>query len=119
MSWFLFFYMKPGCRTLTAMKAGCLNQVSHVPLMLSCRKLYVSLAVVICLLMSCLIIFFLFPRSINVQPAGLNASSIAFDAAISSIILNMTVSSQAGAYSEVKLSYGGVGGQQSLIFISP
>ncbi|KYO46474.1 transmembrane protein 106A isoform X1 [Alligator mississippiensis] len=53
-------------------------------------KLYVSLAVVICLLMSCLIIFFLFPRSINVQPAGLNASSIAFDAAISSIILNMT-----------------------------
>ncbi|XP_019355949.1 transmembrane protein 106A isoform X2 [Alligator mississippiensis] len=54
-------------------------------------KLYVSLAVVICLLMSCLIIFFLFPRSINVQPAGLNASSIAFDAAISSIILNMTI----------------------------
>ncbi|KAH1174119.1 hypothetical protein KIL84_002263 [Mauremys mutica] len=53
-------------------------------------KLYVSLAVTICLLMSSLIIFFLFPRSIAVQPAGLNASSIAFNSTVPSINLNMT-----------------------------
>ncbi|XP_074915844.1 transmembrane protein 106A isoform X3 [Chelonoidis abingdonii] len=53
-------------------------------------KLYVSLAVTICLLMSSLIIFFLFPRSIAVQPAGLNASSIAFNSTASRINLNMT-----------------------------
>ncbi|XP_034611691.1 transmembrane protein 106A [Trachemys scripta elegans] len=53
-------------------------------------KLYVSLAVTICLLMSSLIIFFLFPRSIAVQPAGLNASSIAFNSTVLSIDLNMT-----------------------------
>ncbi|XP_067397522.1 transmembrane protein 106A isoform X2 [Emydura macquarii macquarii] len=53
-------------------------------------KLYVSLAVTICLLMSSLIIFFLFPRSIAVQPAGLNASSIAFNSTTASINLNMT-----------------------------
>ncbi|XP_050791073.1 transmembrane protein 106A isoform X1 [Gopherus flavomarginatus] len=53
-------------------------------------KLYVSLAVTICLLMSSLSIFFLFPRSIVVQPAGLNASSIAFNSTVSSINLNMT-----------------------------
>lgn len=71
--------------------------------MLSCRKLYVSLAVTICLLMSSLIIFFLFPRSIAVQPAGLNASSIAFNSTISSIDLNMTVSSQLSAYGDIEL----------------
>nr|XP_023967133.2 transmembrane protein 106A isoform X3 [Chrysemys picta bellii] len=54
-------------------------------------KLYVSLAVTICLLMSSLIIFFLFPRSIAVQPAGLNASSIAFNSTVLSIDLNMTI----------------------------
>uniref|UniRef100_A0A8C3BKV7 Transmembrane protein 106A n=1 Tax=Cairina moschata TaxID=8855 RepID=A0A8C3BKV7_CAIMO len=42
-------------------------------------KLYVCLAVTICLLMTSLSIFFLFPRSITVLPAGLNASSISFD----------------------------------------
>ncbi|XP_075767468.1 transmembrane protein 106A [Pelodiscus sinensis] len=53
-------------------------------------KLYVCLAVTICLLTSSLIIFFLFPRSVAVQPAGLNASSIAFNFTTATINLNMT-----------------------------
>lgn len=56
------------------------------------RKLYVSLTVAICLLITCLMMYFLFPRSIAVIPAGLNASSISFDNTTYSIILNMTVS---------------------------
>lgn len=63
-----------------------------VPLVVFCRKLYVCLAVTICLLMTSLSIFFLFPRSITVLPAGLNASSISFDVNTTSIYLNMTVS---------------------------
>ncbi|KFP08963.1 Transmembrane protein 106A, partial [Egretta garzetta] len=53
-------------------------------------KLYVCLAVTICLVTTSLSIFFLFPRSITVLPAGLNASSIAFNASTTSIYLNMT-----------------------------
>ncbi|NXS96377.1 T106A protein, partial [Jacana jacana] len=53
-------------------------------------KLYVCLAVTICLLTTSLSIFFLFPRSIAVLPAGLNASSIAFNATATAVNLNMT-----------------------------
>ncbi|NWW93508.1 T106A protein, partial [Rhynochetos jubatus] len=53
-------------------------------------KLYVCLAVTICLLTTSLSIFFLFPRSIAVLPAGLNASSIGFSAATTSVYLNVT-----------------------------
>ncbi|NWQ94652.1 T106A protein, partial [Burhinus bistriatus] len=53
-------------------------------------KLYVCLAVTICLLTTSLSIFFLFPRSVTVLPAGLNASSIGFNATTTSIYLNMT-----------------------------
>ncbi|XP_045842570.1 transmembrane protein 106A [Meles meles] len=51
-------------------------------------KLFVFLAVLICLVTSSLIVFFLFPRSIAVQPAGLNSSTVAFDEA--DIHLNIT-----------------------------
>uniref|UniRef100_A0A8D0BKV3 Transmembrane protein 106A n=1 Tax=Salvator merianae TaxID=96440 RepID=A0A8D0BKV3_SALMN len=53
-------------------------------------KLYVSLTVIICLLMTGLMMYFLFPRSIAVVPSGLNASSIAFDNSTYSITLNLT-----------------------------
>ncbi|XP_077169224.1 transmembrane protein 106A isoform X2 [Paroedura picta] len=53
-------------------------------------KLYVSITVAVCLLMTCLMMYFLFPRSIAVVPAGLNASAIAFNDTAFSIILNMT-----------------------------
>ncbi|XP_017511775.1 transmembrane protein 106A isoform X1 [Manis javanica] len=51
-------------------------------------KLFVFLAVLVCLMTSSLIVFFLFPRSVAVQPAGLNSSSVAFDEA--DIHLNIT-----------------------------
>uniref|UniRef100_A0A8B9Z9F6 Transmembrane protein 106A n=1 Tax=Buteo japonicus TaxID=224669 RepID=A0A8B9Z9F6_9AVES len=53
-------------------------------------KLYVCVAVTICLLTTSLSIFFLFPRSVTVLPAGLNASSVGFNATTASICLNMT-----------------------------
>ncbi|KAM9657038.1 transmembrane protein 106A isoform 2-T2 [Morphnus guianensis] len=54
-------------------------------------KLYVCVAVTICLLTTSLSIFFLFPRSVTVLPAGLNASSAGFNATTASICLNMTI----------------------------
>ncbi|KAM5310364.1 transmembrane protein 106A isoform 2-T4 [Glossophaga mutica] len=51
-------------------------------------KLSVFLAVLICLVTAALIVFFLFPRSIAVQPAGLNSSTVALDEA--DIHLNIT-----------------------------
>ncbi|XP_007536903.1 transmembrane protein 106A isoform X4 [Erinaceus europaeus] len=51
-------------------------------------KLSVFLAVLLCLLTSSLIVFFLFPRSVVVQPAGLNSSIVTFDEA--DIHLNIT-----------------------------
>ena len=64
-------------------------QTSPTRLLLSHRKLSVFLAVLICLVMAALIVFFLFPRSITVQPAGLNSSTVALDEA--DIRLNITV----------------------------
>uniref|UniRef100_F7I1I9 Transmembrane protein 106A n=1 Tax=Callithrix jacchus TaxID=9483 RepID=F7I1I9_CALJA len=51
-------------------------------------KLFVFLTVLICLVTSSFVIFFLFPRSIPVQPAGLNSSTVAFGE--SDIHLNIT-----------------------------
>ncbi|XP_047614060.1 transmembrane protein 106A [Phacochoerus africanus] len=51
-------------------------------------KLSVFLAVFICLVTSSLIAFFLFPRTIAMQPAGLNSSTVAFEEA--DICLNIT-----------------------------
>ncbi|XP_030077592.1 transmembrane protein 106A [Microcaecilia unicolor] len=53
-------------------------------------KLYVSLAVVICLLLSSLAIFFLFPRSIVVTHAGLNSSVVTLATSSQSINLSTT-----------------------------
>uniref|UniRef100_A0A8D1TJT4 Transmembrane protein 106A n=1 Tax=Sus scrofa TaxID=9823 RepID=A0A8D1TJT4_PIG len=51
-------------------------------------KLSVFLAVFICLVTSSLIAFFLFPRTIAMQPAGLNSSTVAFEE--TDICLNIT-----------------------------
>ena len=63
----------------------------HFPtwVLLSNRKLSVFLAVFICLVTSSLIVFFLFPRTIAVQPVGLNSSTVATDEA--NVYLNITV----------------------------
>uniref|UniRef100_A0AC11CB07 Transmembrane protein 106A n=1 Tax=Ovis aries TaxID=9940 RepID=A0AC11CB07_SHEEP len=52
-------------------------------------KLSVFLAVSICLVTSSLIVFFLFPRTITVQPVGLNSSTVATDEA--NVYLNITI----------------------------
>ncbi|XP_006199248.1 transmembrane protein 106A [Vicugna pacos] len=51
-------------------------------------KLSVFLAVFVCLVTSSLIVFFLFPRTIAVQPGGLNSSTVVIDE--SDIHLNIT-----------------------------
>ncbi|XP_055431759.1 transmembrane protein 106A isoform X1 [Bubalus kerabau] len=51
-------------------------------------KLSVFLAVSICLVTSSLIVFFLFPRTIAVQPVGLNSSTVATD--VANVYLNIT-----------------------------
>ncbi|XP_006901758.1 PREDICTED: transmembrane protein 106A [Elephantulus edwardii] len=51
-------------------------------------KLFVFLAVLICLVTSALAVFFLFPRSVSVLPVGLNSSTVAFDKA--DVHLNIT-----------------------------
>uniref|UniRef100_A0A8C9CAX1 Transmembrane protein 106A-like n=1 Tax=Phocoena sinus TaxID=42100 RepID=A0A8C9CAX1_PHOSS len=53
-------------------------------------KLSVFLAVLLCLVTSSLIVFFLFPRTIAVQPVGLNSSTVTVGEA--DIHLNMTMS---------------------------
>ncbi|KAG8512905.1 Transmembrane protein 106A [Galemys pyrenaicus] len=53
-------------------------------------KLSVFLAVLICLVTTTFLGFFLFPRSITLLPAGLNSSTVAFDRA--NIYLNITSS---------------------------
>uniref|UniRef100_A0A5F5PV12 Transmembrane protein 106A n=1 Tax=Equus caballus TaxID=9796 RepID=A0A5F5PV12_HORSE len=52
-------------------------------------KRSVFLAVLICLVTSSLMVFFLFPRSIAVQPAGVNSSTVAFDKA--DVHINITM----------------------------
>ncbi|KAF6097711.1 transmembrane protein 106A [Phyllostomus discolor] len=51
-------------------------------------KLSVFLAVLICLVTAALVVFFLFPRSIALQPAGLSSSTVALDK--TDIHLNIT-----------------------------
>uniref|UniRef100_A0A8C3YMD1 Transmembrane protein 106A n=1 Tax=Catagonus wagneri TaxID=51154 RepID=A0A8C3YMD1_9CETA len=52
-------------------------------------KLSMFLAVFICLVTSSLIVFFLFPRTIVLQPAGLNSSTVTFGEA--DVCLNITI----------------------------
>lgn len=50
--------------------------VSHVSS--SLRKLYVALSVGLCLLVSVLVLFFLFPRSVILSPVAVSSSSVYF-----------------------------------------
>lgn len=64
-------------------------------IMLSCvllRKLYVSASVLVCLLLSGLAVFFLFPRSIDVSYVGVKSVFVSYDQDKRSVYLNITVS---------------------------
>ncbi|CAJ1084163.1 transmembrane protein 106B isoform X2 [Xyrichtys novacula] len=53
-------------------------------------KLYVSASVVLCLLLSSLAVFFLFPRTIDVSYAGVKSVFVSYDQAKHSVYLNIT-----------------------------
>ncbi|XP_065804077.1 transmembrane protein 106B isoform X1 [Labrus bergylta] len=53
-------------------------------------KLYVSASVVLCLLLSSLAVFFLFPRSIDVSYAGVKTVFVSYDQDKRSVYLNIT-----------------------------
>lgn len=56
-----------------------------------CRKLYVLLSVLLCLLLSGLVVFFLFPRSVLVDDDGIKVVQVWFDKKNSVVILAITV----------------------------
>uniref|UniRef100_A0A3P9JJT0 Transmembrane protein 106C n=1 Tax=Oryzias latipes TaxID=8090 RepID=A0A3P9JJT0_ORYLA len=53
-------------------------------------KLYVGLSVLLCLLVSSLVAFFLFPRSVVVEDAGLRSVTVRFDHLSKKVLMNMT-----------------------------
>lgn len=57
------------------------------------RKLYVTASVVVCLLLSSLAVFFLFPRSIDVSYVGVKSVFVSYDQDKRSVYLNITVRS--------------------------
>lgn len=56
------------------------------------RKLYVMASVFVCLLISGLAVFFLFPRSIDVKYIGVKSAYVGYDDEKRTIYLNITVS---------------------------
>lgn len=56
------------------------------------RKLYVTASVVVCLLLSGLAVFFLFPRSIDVEYIGVKSVYVNYEQSRRIIYLNITVS---------------------------
>ncbi|XP_059727900.1 transmembrane protein 106C isoform X2 [Haemorhous mexicanus] len=53
-------------------------------------KLYVLLSVLLCLLLSALGVFFLFPRGVQVKPAGIRVVQVWFDSHSSAVLLAIT-----------------------------
>ncbi|KAM4028277.1 transmembrane protein 106B [Anomaloglossus baeobatrachus] len=53
-------------------------------------KLYVTVSVIVCLLLSGLAVFFLFPRSVDVQYVGVKAVFVNYDESGPSVYLNIT-----------------------------
>lgn len=59
--------------------------------LLHCRKLYVLVSVLPCLLVSGLVVFFLFPHSVLVDDNGIKVVTVQFDKKTSLVILTITV----------------------------
>lgn len=71
-----------------------LNKINHNDQNLCFySKLYVSLSVMLCLLLSGLAVFFLFPRTIDVAYVGVKSTYVNFDTEQRIIYLNITVRS--------------------------
>lgn len=61
-------------------------------LCMSYSKLYVTVSVIVCLLLSSLAVFFLFPRSIDVNYVGVKSVYVSYDQTKRIVYLNVTVS---------------------------
>lgn len=72
------------------MNSSAVFRVS-LPFSLSCRKLYVTISVALCLLLSGLAVFFLFPRSIDVTYVGVKSAYVSYDQDKRIVYLNITV----------------------------
>lgn len=66
--------------------------IAHFSFPLRCRKLYVTLSVSLCLLLSGLAVFFLFPRSIDVSYVGVKSVYVSYETEKRIVYLNITVS---------------------------
>ncbi|OCT74041.1 transmembrane protein 106B S homeolog isoform X1 [Xenopus laevis] len=53
-------------------------------------KLYVTVSVIVCLLLSCLAVFFLFPRSVDVHSVGVKSVLVSYDEENHLVYLNIT-----------------------------
>ncbi len=60
-------------------------------LCMSYRKLYVTVSVIVCLLLSSLAVFFFFPRSIDVNYVGVKSVYVSYDQTKRIVYLNVTV----------------------------
>ncbi len=67
------------------------HKLEREPTFLLYRKLYVVLSVVLCLLASSLVAFFLFPRSMVVVDDGIHSVTVHFDYSNMKVLMNMTV----------------------------
>lgn len=86
----------PTCQGTGRIPSGQVNElVALIPysdqrLQPQRTKLYVVLSVVLCLLASSLVAFFLFPRSVVVADAGIRSVTVHFDHNNSRVLINMT-----------------------------
>lgn len=67
------------------------TSVVFEPFSASSRKLYVLLSVLLCLLISGLVVFFLFPHSVLVDDGGIKVVQVWFDKKNSVVVLAITV----------------------------
>lgn len=82
--------MKLNEHTVLTLKSSAGFRVSLL-FSLSSRKLYVTISVALCLLLSGLAVFFLFPRSIDVSYVGVKSAYVSYDLDKRIVYLNITV----------------------------
>ncbi|XP_028848476.1 transmembrane protein 106C-like [Denticeps clupeoides] len=88
----------PTCQGTGRIPSGQLNElVALIPysdqrLQPHRTKLYVVLSVVVCLLVSSLVAFFMFPRPVVVEDDGIRSATVLFDRNNSKVLINMTSS---------------------------
>lgn len=91
--WFLTLYTSFHClstvliRTIQAPTSDC----PPWPCAAICRKQYVLLSVLLCLLASGLVFFFLFPHSVLVDDNGVKVTKVTFNTQDSLVVLDVTV----------------------------